>query len=264
MLTYVGGKSKLAREISAILKRHRQPGQAYVEPFAGGGAMLAHMTEGDRYANDAHPFAAAYLDALSHGTFEPTDPGSVPPWEAYDIVRANADLFPPADVGFVGFSWSFGGKWWSGYRRDFTGKRDYVAEAARKTRKHANAYRGALVSCGDYRAFQFPPESLIYCDPPYAGTYGYSVGKFDHAAFHNWAESQVLLGCSVFVSEYTAPDHWAEVWSKERANGFDNSLKLERRVDRLFQVIPKWQRDPTIFEADLSAGTTASAADLLR
>lgn len=238
MLTYVGGKSKLAREISAILKQHRRPGQPYVEPFAGGGAMLAHVTGGERYANDAHPFAAAYLEALSRGEFEPVEP-PIAPADAYRIVRENADLFPAATVGFVGFSWSFGGKWWSGYRADYTGRRDYADEAARKTRKHAAAYRGVRVTCGDYRGFDFPPESLIYCDPPYLGTYGYSVGLFDHAEFYAWAELQTLLGATVFVSEYTAPAHWLEVWSKERVNGFNSKAALGRKTDKLFLVQPR-------------------------
>lgn len=56
-------------------------------------------------------------------------------------------------------------------------------------------------SVGDYRSVEIPENSVIYCDPPYRGTDGYSTG-FDYEAFYCWAESQSV---PVFISEYDMP-----------------------------------------------------------
>jgi hypothetical protein len=63
-----------------------------------------------------------------------------------------------------------------------------------------------------------PPESIVYCDPPYAGTTGYGGAKTDvelgeslslntwnRSAFWRWADKLVEAGQRVFVSEYSGP-----------------------------------------------------------
>lgn len=43
----------------------------------------------------------------------------------------------------------------------------------------------------------------------------------------------------VFVSEFTAPDHWEVVWELERTLALNNTGtgKYKKRVDRLFKVV---------------------------
>ena len=55
----------------------------------------------------------------------------------------------------------------------------------------------------DYCDVEIVPNSVIYCDPPYAGTAEYKEGAFNHAAFWQWCRTQ---NNPVFVSEYNAPD----------------------------------------------------------
>lgn len=45
-------------------------------------------------------------------------------------------------------------------------------------------------------------NSIVYCDPPYAGTAKYSAGGFDHGKFYNWCREQSY---PVFISEYNMP-----------------------------------------------------------
>ena len=53
-----------------------------------------------------------------------------------------------------------------------------------------------------YEKIEIKPDSIIYCDPPYAGTGEYD-GKFDHKKFLDWAHSQPN---PVFISEYKIDD----------------------------------------------------------
>lgn len=56
----------------------------------------------------------------------------------------------------------------------------------------------------DYRNIAFERDSVIYCDPPYAGTAGYNRQKFDSGEFWRWAEGLARQGCRVFISELEA------------------------------------------------------------
>lgn len=54
----------------------------------------------------------------------------------------------------------------------------------------------------DYRELKIKPDDIVYCDPPYAGTNGYTdVPPFDEEAFINW-----YMNCpakEIYISEYT-------------------------------------------------------------
>lgn len=54
----------------------------------------------------------------------------------------------------------------------------------------------------DYRNVILPPNSIVYCDPPYKNTRKYSNIKFNHDEFWQWVRDCPL---PVFVSEYNAP-----------------------------------------------------------
>ena len=60
----------------------------------------------------------------------------------------------------------------------------------------------------DYCDVEIVPNSVIYCDPPYAGTEEYKEGAFNHVAFWQWCREQHN---PVFVSEYKAPDDFKVV-----------------------------------------------------
>lgn len=68
---------------------------------------------------------------------------------------------------------------------------------------------------GDYRSVTIPPDSVIYCDPPYKDTAGYGV-DFDHEAFYEWARKQTA---PLFISEYQMPDDFVCVATIPKASG---------------------------------------------
>lgn len=85
--------------------------------------------------------------------------------------------------------------------------------------------RGADITATrkDYREVSVEPDSVIYCDPPYAGTPSTHDGEygkeFDYCALYDWALRQTEL---VVFSEYTMPDGFTPIWGKVKTTQWGN------------------------------------------
>src|SRR5690606_29887732 len=127
-----------------------------------------------------------------------------------------------------------GGKWFGGYRRDSIGKRDYSLEAYNNYMAQAPRLCGVDFRCSSYEKLEIPKGSIIYCDPPYAGTTKYATGAFDHAAFWQWWRDKVQEGHKGFVSEYSAPEDFISVWEKKVNNPLVKDTGSKQGIENLF------------------------------
>jgi DNA adenine methylase len=229
-MKYMGSKRRIAKEILPIILKDRKPGQLYVEPFLGGGNSFECVSN-PRLGSDVNHYVVAYLEALSNGWLPPR----VVSEDLYRCVKANKDFFKPEITAYVGIDLSFGSVWFSGYRRDKVGKRDYSIEAYNGAVKQAPKLIGATFKSIPYNELEIPDGSIVYCDPPYEGTSGYKV-DFDHRAFWQWA-AELSKRCIVFVSEYNAPPEWECVWQQEQLTQMDNMrMKHKRVTEKLFKL----------------------------
>lgn len=208
-MNYLGGKTRLARRIADTVALYRRPGlDTYVEPFLGGGsvASLLAPTFETALLSDIHPDLMALWEALAAGWIPPEVTE-----EDYRRAHQSYTQGEPASAlrGFLGFGCSFGGKWFGGWARNGRGY-DYAGQARRELLKKAPGLRDATFRVGAYPD-EVPDSAVVYADPPYAGTTGYSH-SFDHQRFWETAESWVNGGALVLVSEYAAPPEWVEVW----------------------------------------------------
>lgn len=101
--------------------------------------------------------------------------------------------------------------------------------------------KGVIFQNKPYYELELPPNSIVYCDPPYDGTSKYKVDNFDHEMFWQWCREMATKGHTLFVSEYEAPDDFECVWQKEAksslsANGKIGGNKLS--VEKLFKFSP--------------------------
>jgi len=238
-MKYMGSKNRHARDLLPIILEGRKPGQWYVEPFVGG-ANIIDKVPGKRIGADTHRYLISLWQAVSSGWEPPSDVSEAEyAWCKDEQSRAShlsANPMMPL-IGFVGFGCSYSGKWFGGYARgnDTSGQpRNYAAESARNILRQAEALRGVEFRCSSYDALEIPPASIIYCDPPYAGTTKYASGAFDHVKFWQWCEAKVVEGHTVFVSEYTAPESWECVWSKQVNNTLTKDTGSKQGVERLF------------------------------
>jgi DNA adenine methylase len=193
-MQYLGGKSKIRKEISEFLESVRN-GRDYLEPFVGGAWVLQEMT-GTRSASDNNAALITMYQYLQKGWMPPENVSE----ELYAQYKQKQD---PADplTAFIGIGCSFGGKWFGGYARQ-TGY-NFASGGKRALQKQLPLIMNVTFSHKDYREID-PKNKLIYCDPPYANTTGYK-DKFDSSVFWEtmrlWSKDNTVV-----ISEYCAPD----------------------------------------------------------
>ena len=132
---------------------------------------------------------------------------------------------------------SFGAKWFGGYARAHDGgKRCFSTEAYNNVVKQVPFIKDIEFYHGSYDTFDnYPPNSIIYCDPPYKNTTKYKE-LLDYEHFYNWCRSMKALGHTVFVSEYTMPDDFICIWEKPVTVNLTNQTKAVKATERLYTL----------------------------
>lgn len=225
----MGGKSRISKQIAEILNSVINKNKPFVSLFCGSCAIESKVQADVKILNDKHPYLIAMWQALQNGWMPP----DVVTKEEYYCVKANMDE-NPALTGFVGFGCSFGGKWWGGYAKDKRGD-DYCGQAKRGLLKDLSGVVNATFTCLDYRDVEIPDDAIVYADPPYANTTGYTFGQFDTNEFWNYMR-QLSKRCNVYISEESAPDDFECIWSKEKIRTLEKNDNVGRvKVEKLFK-----------------------------
>lgn len=239
-MKYMGSKARYAKYILPIILKDRKLGQWYVEPFVGGGNTFC-LVDGNKVANDSNMYVVALLEAVGNGWIPP----SVVTEEDYKHAREHRFDMEKYEVAFIAIGASYSGKWFGGYARGNNNRgepRNYALESKQNILKQASGLK-AVYSSGDYSDTPIPPNSVIYCDPPYADTTKYDTG-FDTTSFWKWCNKMVDEGHQVFVSEYQAPDDWVCVWEKEVNSSLTQDTGSKKATERLFtKVAPTKQNN---------------------
>lgn len=238
-MKYMGSKARHAKELLPIILKDHAPDMWYVEPFVGGANMIDKvdpLIAPKRAGYDVHDYLISLWQAVSKGWIPP----EVVTEEDYKFVKTYKDINKVL-TGYIGFSMSFGGKWFGGYRRDSVGKRDYAMESYKSMVKQSKQLAGVhfiktSVFDIDFKYFAFTKPCTIYCDPPYAGTTKYK-DDFDHERFYQWCRDRHNEGHKVFVSEYNMPDDFICVWSKEVNNSLTKDTGSKKGVEKLFTLL---------------------------
>ena len=226
-MKYMGSKARIAKHILPIILKDRKEGQCYVEPFVGGANMIDKV-DGWRIGADADEDCIKCLEIIR-------DKINVIPrhnGEFHEKMYKERCKTIPWLMPYGAYAFSYGGKKWGGYRRDKEGVSDYIAEAYRNSKKQSPLLAGVELVKSRYNNLRIPPESIIYCDPPYANTTKYK-DDFDRVAFWQWCREKVTEGHQVFISEYSAPDDFTYVWQKEIQSGL-NTNTTKKGTEKLF------------------------------
>ena len=157
-MRYLGGKSKIRKQLARVIESYRQDGQMYFEPFVGGGWVLQEIS-GVRMAADGNVSLIAMYAALQKG-WQPPDFVSGEEWRFW---RESDDLLNPMKA-FCRIGCGFGGDWNGGYARS-EGKTCYAATSKRSLLKQLPLIRDVTFLAGDFTNW-VPEGMLIYCDPP--------------------------------------------------------------------------------------------------
>ena len=224
-MIYMGSKNRIAKEILPIILKDRKPKQCYIEPFVGG-ANLIDKVEGFRIGADLNPYVIEALKLIRD------NPESLPDFVSEEYYR-ELEIKKQLNglTGVVGFTCSFGSKWFGGYARNSDG-RNYIKVAKNNALAQSQNLKDCLFINSSYQLLDIPKNSIIYCDPPYEGTTKYKDG-FNHFEFWEWVRTKSLEGHCVFVSEYNAPDDFICVWQKTLSTSFSTSESI-KAVEKLF------------------------------
>jgi DNA adenine methylase len=133
------------------------------------------------------------------------------------------------DTAFAAFGCSFGAKWFCGYALGG------FIPTKNSLKKSMGKIQNVKFRCCSYEEHR-PKNMLIYCDPPYANTTGYTAcRKFDHEKFwdtmRNWSADNIVV-----ISEYQAPPDFECVLEMQTRLSVRSKNGCERRTERLFQV----------------------------
>lgn len=226
-MKYMGSKARIAKHILPIILKGRKEGQWYVEPFVGGANMIDKV-DGNRIGADINNYLIALLQHLQAGW----RPDIEPTKENYDKIRESKHEYSDQVVGCFGFLFSFGAKFFGGFV-ETKSARDRIGESIRNGEKTGRSIKGIKFTCSSYDNLILPKESIIYCDPPYAGTTKYK-DDFDHEKFWGWCRKKVKEGHQVFISEYNAPDDFVCVWKQELNVTVARNGKHKKAIEKLF------------------------------
>lgn len=239
-MRYMGSKARIAKQIKGVILSHvPSTSVTYWEPFAGGMNSFREIAPEFQtsVATDAHEDLMLFWREFLLGDFDP--PRQVSEKEYAALRHAE----PSPLRGFVGFGCSFGGKWFGGYARGGFNSdgspRIHSGESYRAVHRTKKRLQGANILRIDSTPFyeiQPAKGDVVYCDPPYANSTGYKEG-FDHDSFWGWAKDLNDRGAFVFVSEYSAPPGWGEVWSAPLRKSVSVASDREVAIERLFKVL---------------------------
>ena len=223
-MKYMGSKNRIAKEILPIILKDRKPNQCYVETMVGGGNLIDKV-EGFRIGADLNPFVIEALKLIRD------NPESLPDFVSEEYYR-ELEIKKQLNglTGVVGFTCSFGSKWFGGYARNSDG-RNYIKVAKNNALAQSPNLKDCLFINSSYQLLDIPKNSIVYCDPPYEGTTKYKEG-FNHSEFWEWVRTKSLEGHSVFVSEYNAPEDFICVWENTLINNL--SKDREAATEKLF------------------------------
>jgi DNA adenine methylase len=223
----MGSKNRISKDLLPIILKDKKEEQFYVEPFVGGANMIDKIG-GNRIGADNNKYLISMWQELQKGWTPPTNISQ----EDYTNIRINKEKHPAHLVCFVGFLCAFGGKWFGGYAKNKKGD-NYADRGSRVlTKQIKNLQDVKFINCS-YKDLDIPNESIIYCDPPYAGTTKYKDG-FNHEEFWEWCRDMTKTGHQVFISEYNAPNDFICVFEKEVKTVLNKNAQTDKRIEKLF------------------------------
>ena len=225
----MGSKNRIAKDILPIMLERRKEGQWWVEPFVGGANMIDKVA-GNRIGSDSNSYCIEALIAIRDCVIDLPKSNKQFTENNYKALRLDDDY---KYKGYAGFAFSYGGKWLGGWSRNKENKRDYVAESYRNAINQSPLLQGVRLLNKSYLDLEIPPNSIIYCDPPYEGTTKYH-GKFNHSEFWQWCRDKAKEGHTIFISEYNAPEDFDCVWSKEIVSSLTKDTGSKKGVEKLF------------------------------
>jgi DNA adenine methylase len=243
IMRYLGGKHKIGEKLTQFMIKQCPPDsvKGYLEPFCGSLGTFKYMTMAGYKVctgSDIQPDLIKMWQEVKEDTLK--IPETITETE-YLKLKNDESTKPNSRRAIAGFFLSFGGKYFGGFAQKWEkpdGK-DYLKTFKNGIRKIQPCLSKGNVAFENKSYLDWKPANmLIYCDPPYKNTEGYSSNKkegFDHDLFwetmREWSKNN-----TVFISEENAPPDFKSVWSHLKKRTLSSGLK-NRQVKREYLFI---------------------------
>ena len=216
-MVYMGSKANIADEIVSIIHSYAIANNIdnYIEPFVGGANIIDKVNIKNKYAYDKNRFLIALFKHLQNGGELPEDISR----DQYNDCRAHYQIddgyYDDWYLAAVGFLAGYSGRFYDGGYAKNSDERYYYLERRANLLEQLPSLMGVTFNVSDYKLLE-PKNSIVYCDPPYAGTKGYyTVTKeFNHKEFwktmRKWSTNNIVL-----ISEERAPEDFDIIWEKD-------------------------------------------------
>lgn len=186
-MRYLGGKMRQSKVIVREVARYDF--DVYVEPFMGAlwsaTAVMQQFPNKKYLLNDVNPFLVCFWKESLKG-WNPPEHVSEETYIKYNKSRPVDDPM----TGYIGFAWSFGGKFFGGAART-SGKIKGSYASTRRKIEILRSCSNVQITCGDYGGVKVPiGRVLYYMDPPYVGrTPQQKMSSFDPTEFSSHCKS---------------------------------------------------------------------------
>ena len=236
-MKYVGGKHIIGKYISEYMYNNVPPNEVngYLEPFCGSLGVFKHVLiyDYEKFIGcDLQPDLIQLWNKLQKNKLELPETTSEELWHEIKDYPS-----PNALKAVFGFGLSFGGDWFSGYSQKYasTSGRDFYQEIKNSLHKIKPVIQRSNVKFLNKSYLDLSPKNmLIYCDPPYENTKGYSTGDFNHETFwdtmRKWSKDNY-----VFISSEVAPPDFESIWSKSKTRTMSKNLRFSKK-EHLFKL----------------------------
>lgn len=236
-MRYLGSKAKIKNEIIPIITKHLNGTNEFVDAFVGGANLIDGVDYKNKVGIDVCKYSVSIWNKIKEEGID-WIPQAFDEEEYYNVKRDYKDRigkYSDAMIGYVGNCLSYGSKWWGGFAK-FNPKKneDHVKEAYNGIKKQYKKFKWLNETkfiCGSYDEYEYKPNSVIYCDPPYQSTIGYE-SSFDHEKFWNWCREMTKQGHYVYISEYSAPSDFTCIWRKSVKETVGKNVN--QKVEKLF------------------------------
>ena len=233
-MQYVGSKRRISKEIVPIIQSCiTKETSLYLEPFVGGANVIDKIQCRKKIGCDVHKQLISLLKQAQNDVS--VFPESISE-EEYINVKNNKEQYPDWYVGLVGFTATFGNKYFGGFARNKKGT-DYSRTAINTIKKQSKLLKEIDFYNTSFLGIdpQKISNAVIYCDPPYRGTTKYKTDPFPYEDFYAWCK-ELSKNNIVLISEYNMPEEFTCIWEKginmSMGSGINKSETY--RVERLF------------------------------
>jgi site-specific DNA-adenine methylase len=247
MAQYHGGKQRLGaniarRMLSYISAEHPDfeiQAATYCEPFCGMLGVLEHVAPCVAHclAGDTHASLIKMWQSVQDGWLPE------PRWiSKEEFMKLKYDKEISATKAFYGHQQSYGGVYFASYCNE---TQKNVFAGIKRLERIKKVIDNTTFFHGDYTQFTDLKRNIIYCDPPYNGTYSLYFDenrcckKFDSDAFWSWAH-EMSKSNMVFISEYTVPDSFKDNVKTVATFGVGHHSigRYNKGADSLFYLSP--------------------------